>query len=63
MEEQTEKFGSGRKQKRQNNKKQRSNHKQQLKIITSSYKDLQEDIEDDWQEELDGKWASLIERG
>ena len=53
MEEQIEKFGSGRKAKRHQNKRQRSNNKQQLKNITTSYKNFQEEIEDDWYEELE----------
>ena len=53
MEERIEKFGSGKKLKRFHNKKQRSNHKQQLKNMTTSYKDLQEENEDDWYEEFE----------
>ena len=53
MEERIEKFGSGRKEKRHQNKKQRSNDKQQLKNITTSYKNFQEEIEDDWYEEFE----------
>ena len=53
MEEQIEKFGLGRKEKRHQNKKQRSNNKQQLRNITTSYKNFQEEIEDDWYEELE----------
>lgn len=61
MEEQIEKFGLGRKEKRHQNKKQRSNNKQQLRNITTSYKDLQEDVEDDWQEggEEGGEWIRM----
>jgi|TARA_Y100000034_G_C6829213_1_gene374159 hypothetical protein len=61
MEEQIEKFGLGRKEKRHQNKKQRSNNKQQLRNITTSYKDLQEDVEDDWQEEGEegGEWIRM----
>ena len=53
MEEQIEKFGLGKKAKRYQNKKQRSNHKQHLKNMTTSYKDLQEENEDDWYEEFE----------
>ena len=53
MEERIEKFGSGKNFKRFHNKKQRSNHKQQLKNMTTSYKDLQEENEDDWYEEFE----------
>jgi hypothetical protein len=61
MEERIEKFGSSKKIKRSHNKKQRSNHKQQLKIITTSYKGLQEEIEDDWYEEFeeDQEWMEM----
>ena len=61
MEEQIEKFGLSRKEKRHQNKKQRSNHKQQLKNITTSYKGLQEEIEDDWYEEFeeDQEWMEM----
>ena len=61
MEERIEKFGLGRKEKRHQNKKQRSNNKQQLRNITTSYKDLQEDVEDDWQEEGEegGEWIRM----
>ena len=52
MEEKIEKFGSNRKRKRQDNKKQRSNNKLQLKNITTSYKNFQEELEEDWYEEL-----------
>ena len=51
MEEQIEKFGLGKKAKRHQNKKQRSNHKQQLKNMTT--KDLQEENEGDWYEEFE----------
>ena len=51
MEERIEKFGSGKKLKRFHNKKQRSNHKQQLKNMTT--KDLQEENEGDWYEEFE----------
>ena len=51
MEERNEKFGSGKKLKRFHNKKQRSNHKQQLKNMTT--KDLQEENEGDWYEEFE----------
>ena len=51
MEERIEKFGSGKKIKRSHNKKQRSNHKQQLKNMTT--KDLQEENEGDWYEEFE----------
>ncbi len=56
MEERIEKFGSGKKLKRFHNKKQRSNHKQQLKNMTT--KDLQEENEDDWYEgfEREEEW-------
>ena len=51
MEEQIEKFGSNKKTRRYQNKRQRSNKKQHLKDMTTSYnKDLQEEIEDDWYE-------------
>jgi len=53
MEERIEKFGSGKKFKRFHNKKQRNNHKQQLKNMTTSYKDLQEENEDNWYEEFE----------
>ena len=53
MEEQIEKFGLGKKAKRYQNKKQRSNLKQHLKNMTTSYKDLQEENEDDWYEEFE----------
>ena len=61
MEEQIEKFGLGRKEKRHQNKKQRSNNKQQLRNITTSYKVLQENVEDDWQEEGEegGEWIRM----
>ena len=47
MEEQIEKFGLGKKAKRFHNKKQRSNYKQQLKNMTTSYN------EDNWYEEFE----------
>ena len=47
MEEQIEKFGLGKKAKRHQNKKQRSNHKQHLKNMTTSYN------EDNWYEEFE----------
>ena len=53
MEEQIEKFGLGKKAKRFHNKKQRRNYKQQLKNMTTSYKDLQEENEDNWYEEFE----------
>ena len=53
MEERIEKLGSSKKLKRFHNKKQRSNHKQHLKNMTTSYKDLQEENEDDWYEEFE----------
>jgi|LWDU01.1.fsa_nt_gi hypothetical protein len=53
MEERIEKFGSNRKLKRFHNKKQRSSEKLHLKNITTSYNDLQEEIEDDWYEEFE----------
>ena len=59
MEERIEKFGSGKKLKRFHNKKQRSNHKQQLKNMTT--KDLQEENEDDWYEgfEREEEWMNM----
>ena len=53
MEERIEKFGSSKKLKRFHNKKQRSNQKQQLKNMTTSYINLQEENEDDWYEEFE----------
>ena len=60
MEERIEKFGSGKKLKRFHNKKQRSNHKQQLKNMTT--KDLQEENEDDWYEgfEREEEWMEMM---
>ena len=59
MEERIEKFGSGKKIKRSHNKKQRSNHKQQLKNMTT--KDLQEENEGDWYEEFEKEeeWMNM----
>ena len=59
MEERIEKFGSGKKLKRFHNKKQRSNHKQQLKNMTT--KDLQEENEGDWYEEFEKEeeWMNM----
>ena len=58
MEERIEKFGSGKKLKRFHNKKQRSNHKQQLKNMTT--KDLQEENEGDWYEEFEKEeWIQM----
>ena len=61
MEERIEKFGSSKKLKRFHNKKQRSNHKQHLKNMTTSYKDLQEENEDDWYEEFEKEeeWKNM----
>lgn len=49
MEEQIEKFGSGRKQKRLNNKRQRGQVKNYLKKVTPE--DFMDDIDDDYYEE------------
>ena len=59
MEERIEKFGSSKKLKRFHNKKQRSNHKQQLKNMTT--KDLQEENEGDWYEEFEKEeeWMNM----
>tara|TARA_B100000809_G_C14884618_1_gene440468 strand:+ start:50 stop:241 length:192 start_codon:yes stop_codon:yes gene_type:complete len=61
MEERIEKLGSSKKLKRFHNKKQRSNHKQHLKNMTTSYKDLQEENEDDWYEEFEKEeeWKNM----
>ena len=53
MEEQVEKFGSNKKLKRFHNKKQRSSQKLHLKNMTTSYNDLQEEIEGDWYEKFE----------
>jgi len=52
MEERIEKFGSNKKLKRFHNKKQRSNQKQHLKNISTSYY-LQEEVEENWYEEFE----------
>ena len=49
MEEQIEKFGSGRKQKRLNNRRQRGQVKNYLKKVTPE--DFMDDIDDDYYEE------------
>ena len=49
MEEQIEKFGSGRKQKRLNNNRQRGQVKNYLKKVTPE--DFMDDIDDDYYEE------------
>ena len=53
MEERIEKFGSSKKLKRFHNKKQRSSQKLHLKNMTTSYNDLQEEIEGDWYEKFE----------
>ncbi len=62
MEERIEKFGSSKKLKRFHNKKQRSNQKQQLKNMTTSYINLQEENEDDWYEkfEREEEWMEMM---
>jgi len=56
MEEQIEKFGSGRKQKRLNNKRQRGQVKNFLK--GNRPEDFLEDIDDDYYEEEEWQMAS-----
>ena len=56
MEEQIEKFGSGRKQKRLNNKRQRGQVKNYLKKVRPE--DFVDDIDDDYYEEEEWQIAS-----
>ena len=56
MEEQIEKFGSGKKQKRLNNKRQRGQVKNFLK--GNRPEDFLEDIDDDYYEEEEWQMAS-----
>ena len=56
MEEQIEKFGSSRKQKRLNNKRQRGQVKNHLK--GNRPEDFQEDFDDDYYEEEEWQIAS-----
>ena len=56
MEEQIEKFGSSRKQKRLNNKRQRGQVKNYLKGVRPE--DFQEDLDDDYYEEEEWQIAS-----
>ncbi len=55
MEEQIEKFGSGRKQKRLNNKRQRGQVRNYLK--GNRPEDFSEDIDDDYYEEEEWQMA------
>ena len=55
MEEQIEKFGSGRKQKRLNNKRQRGQVKNYLKKVRP------EDFVDDIDDDLDAEFANALE--
>ena len=55
MEEQIEKFGSGRKLKRQNNKKERGH----IKNLLKNYEEFDEDFNDQYyEEEFEWKQAS-----